>query len=288
MSAPAPTRYLADPPEGRIRPIKFGIFSVAEMIDENDPKPDHWENGLSWEPYSCGPVFTTGADCPPEADVPEKTFDDGGTSDVEALPFWVYAPYKCSMIGREMSQARTRARRRLEAGEERAVEAAIANGLALGNAPVIASAGAEDLTPAAGALSIKCGIAALEDYLGNCGGGILHMTRGLAFLGFGAGVRVDKEDPSLLSTNLGTPVSAGAGYDLSGPDGTPVTDGESWIYATAPVTIWRGPIMDTPPEGEEWAGVDRKINNIMALAERPYVAGWDACCHAAVRVNIDC
>lgn len=289
MSPPAPPRYLADPPNALLRPLKYGIFSVALMIDENDPKPDHWMNGLTWEPNSCGPVFTTGPDCPPEADVPAKDFSDvEGSGNVTALGFWTYAPYQCALIGREIGEARARARARLERGEERAVEQAIGNGLLLGNEPVIASAGAEDLTPAAGALSLKCGIAALEDYLGNCGGGIIHMTRGLASVGQSAGVKPDKEDNDLLTTSLGTPVAAGSGYDLNGPDGVAAADGEAWIYATPPVVIWRGPIEDSPPEGREWEGVDRRINEILALAERPYVAGWDGCCHAAVRVTIDC
>ena len=66
-----------------------------------------------------------------------------------------------------------------------------------------------------------------------------------------------------LQTMTGTPVVAGAGYNLDLGEGGTVK-----IYGTGAIVIRRSSVSTL-------IGVDRGVNDFLALAERTYLVGWD-------------
>lgn len=267
-----------------VRPLPYGLFSVAEIVEDNSA---HWQQGVEWESAS-GCTMGLRYACPTcnqnnGGTAPAKTYTNGTTL-VAAAPFTVYGSFRCSPIG-NWDRGMERAARALQDGEERAVEAEIAvGGFHSGNSFVAAAA--VDVTPVPGtAISITAGVALLEQYLGvnNHGQGVLHMSRREAT--FAASSRLLREDTGgpMLLTKLGTPVAAGGGYlGVTGPNATAAVAPAHWIYATGVPYIRRTSVFMTPPNRAN--ALDQRNNNFAILAERTYAVNWD-CVTAAVLVT---
>ena len=66
-----------------------------------------------------------------------------------------------------------------------------------------------------------------------------------------------------------------------GPGGAAPGDDEAWLYATGPVMVRRSMVfLPKLPEA-----LDRKDNEVFAVAERFYTVGW-SCTTAAVKVKL--
>jgi hypothetical protein len=203
--------------------------------------------------------------------------DDGAAS-----PFTVYGHFSCQPAGWSFSVAQDKATEHLLAREEQRVEQAFWTG-DLGNTPALEDpatiklAGGTAMSPAA-ALSL------LEDFVGSEYGslGVIHMTRGTAVVLLAADLLISAG--GRLTTALGTPVAAGAGYPGSGPAGEPSGNGQVWMYASPAVFGYRSePFTSSNNPGDLF---DRGVNNLMAVAERTYLLGFDPCGVAAVLVDI--
>lgn len=194
-----------------------------------------------------------------------------------ASQFTVYGHFQCSPVGYSQADAQDRATAHLLAREEARVEQAFWTG-DLGNFPALADPAAVDVT--VGALSsVGQAIGALEDWLGvNYGSlGVIHMTRGAATAAAATGLIA--VSGGRLSTRLGTPVVAGAGYPGSSPAGVAPAEGTSWIYGSPALFGYRSDVFDSSARPGDL--FDRTQNNLFAVAERSYLLGFDPCGVAA-------
>lgn len=239
-------------------PLPFGLFSVlAPRVDAEA----RWENGVRWETLTCEPAGGRGApECDPEVDVIglPKELDANAGETGEASSFAVYGHYTCSPIGNTPDAAQAKADAHLIAREEARVEQALWTG-DLGNTPNIVEAAAD----LGGFASSWASVAALEQHLAETYGsqGVLHMSRSTALLLFKDGSLVARN--GRLQTPLETPVVAGTGYPDDAIAITPALFGyRSEIFASSNVP---------------YDLLDRKQNNLYAIAERVYLLGFDPC-----------
>lgn len=273
----APPVYVAPP---GVDPQRFGLLSVAQTVEETGQR---WELGLEWEPLACtrAGVASIVCDTLDEYAAPGYPLDpreDGAL--VESTPFLVVGSYTCKSASRDLEEAEARARQHLAAGEERAVEYAIASG-AGGNAPSFQ--GATDVTPVPGtAVSVVDGIGLLEAHLAENyhSVGAIHAPRLVSSVLAADGLVA--RQGQRLETLVGTFVVAGGGYDLAnlGPAGAAPAAGSTWLYATGRPQLRRGQVF----VNDEVSAFDKATNDVEFYAQRSYSVAWD-CVTAAVLVD---
>lgn len=245
---------LVPPPEPRA--IRYGLLTAAN--GPLDLPANGAGGGIAYDPVSCGVAHSYPVDC--DDTPPEKTFDPGDTL-VEAEPFAVYASLTCGSAGYTGAELETKVRRRLEAGEQSAVESALADILAA-NATVLASA---DDT------SVVAAVAELEQWLYERYGhvGFLHAPVRAAAYAMDAGLLV--RDGPLWRTAMGTVWVFGGGY----PD-------DDTLYISGQPTVWRSPDVQVPPAAQT---LNRTTNQYYLLAERVYAVAYD-CVAASVPLDL--
>src|SRR5690625_4856153 len=270
MSIPtmAPAAEVSAPPRTS---LSFGLFSVLGFRTGGE----RWSlpNGTSWVGPTCAPVQGRGADtCEPEGEITgiPKVLDQGFSTGT-GTPFAVYGNFACTPIGVSFEEAQTAAEQHLVNREEARVEQALWTG-DLGNVPNFSGAnGYEAPTDLGSASSAIVAIATLEGWLAvNYGSvGVLHMSRATASVLIKSG---DLEARGgRLYTNLDTLVVAGAGY----PDGS--------IVATGSLAGYRGEVIT----GSDRPGdlLDRRTNDLYAIAEREYLVLVDGCGMATIEFD---
>lgn len=256
-------------------PLPHGILSgCTTVIDVTDP---HELLGTEWRPLSCADAHDT-TWCPDDDEPPVagKIFARPGVC--SGAPVTIYAGSECSTIGWSYPEALEHARETLRMGEQRALEEWFMR-------EFLCTVG-EDLTPAAGALSIAQGVGVLESWLGTeyGGTGVIHVPAGAAaLLGCCNIVHMDGGSPRTL---LGNCLILGAGYaaNLGPPGCTPADPGEAWLYATSPIRVRREAPVPVP--GTDSAAVDIRTNDRRVLAERGFVVEVACCRAAAVRIKL--
>lgn len=263
MGLIAPGKYLAAP---TLEAPRFGLYSVSNMPTITD----RWELGVQWEPFTGDRAALRPSECVDDysTDVEVRR----GEAYEDGIPFVVVGSYACKAQSRPISEAEERAVAHLNAGEERAVEYAIATGV-MGNLPSFQ--GATDVTSTPGtAVTTVQGIALLESALAQTHGGIgaLHMPR--AFGAFEDSDGVVRRQGEHIETLLGNYVAFGGGYDLAnvGPDGQPAPAGEAWLYATGRPTVLRGQVFTQPDDAHY---LNKDDNDVVILAQREVLVMWD-------------
>lgn len=284
-----PRLYVSAP---RYTPRPYGLLSVSQSQPAADP---HWQMGVTWEPL-CGSIGTLANPClsPPVSGGFTKT-DTSDRSIRGALPFTVYQFIDCGVVGNydRVEQDTAELLRRYEQnGVERIFWTGTAQGIANLIYPHLAANtqvidGSELLQPAAMsvtgvALDVVEGLGRLEFALASCyaGQGVIHMTLETCEAATAQNLlRVVPSGPNgqpALQTYNGNWVAAGAGYTGTGPDGTSLAAAH-WMYATGAVFHYRSDIRPTSRPSE---AVNRTTNDMIYIAERTYVIGWDCCLHA--------
>jgi len=250
--------------------LPFGLDSVLTFRESG-----RWEAGIQFETLPCDPAGGLGA---PGCEEPDgvttgigfpKQIDSVGTLIGEADPFTVYGHYHCSIPSLDQATARVRASEHLTTREIARVEQALWTG-DLGNSPSLASEDTVTL-PSAGPAAA---LGALEAYIATNYGslGVIHVDRATATVLISSAVV--KVTGQRLTTHLGTPVVAGAGYPGTGPSG----EGSGWAYATPALFGYRSEIFPSD-------AVDTGHNDMTAVAERTYLVGFDPCGVAAVQIQ---
>ncbi len=245
--------------------LPYGLFSVLIF------RPDagvRWANGVRWEGGTCDPARGIGdVDCDPATPTTglpkDLSFDSNWGA---ATPFLVYGVWACSPVSASPERAAELATAHLLAREEARVEQALWTG-DLGNKPNLV---AEVTAAGAGATvtgsDIKAAVAELEYALGRRYGslGVMHAPRNIASRMLTEGIA--EVSGGRIRTKLGTPVVAGAGY----PD-------QDRIIGTAPLFGWRSEVF--APENADGVGAvfDQRQNDLVAVAERSYLLGFDTC-----------
>lgn len=253
--------------EGAARlPLPYGLFSAVAMR----PSGDRWENGVLWEP---GTTSELGAVPAPDCESPTD-IDLGLTANVEdageASSFTVYGYYHGNPIATSPEVAQAKALDHLLNREEARVEKALWTG-DLGNTPSLA--GTAELLEVDDPYTYVEGLALLEQTVAADYGslGVIHMTRQMASVGLS--LQALSARNGKLTTALGTPVVAGAGYDGSDPDGQDAPEGQSYVYVTPQLFGYRSePFTSSGRPGDL---LDRTDNTLYAIAERTYLIGFD-------------
>lgn len=254
------------------------LLNTPGVVVERDS--GRWLNGVNlvgypddtpslWEPCSDG-TFAVKAG---GTDLPQATFD----------PFVVYLPVECILRGaRDISDF---SEETLSAVESYGVEQYLSVGIpgSGSNNPYLADANVSVLNGGA-AVSASLGIAFLEDAIAATGrGGVIHSTPAVNSRAGG-----DVFVSGSLQTLNGTPVVSGDGYiGATGPGLTDPSydlatgDTEQWIFATGPVEVRLGPLVNTPLR----ESLDRSDNLVVYRAERYVLATWDTALQVAVLVD---
>lgn len=258
-----------------VTPLRYGLFSVAQFPNENDP---HWQMGVEWQAWSCG--IASAYACPTCVQndgntAPTKTYTTPPAA-ANALPFTVYGAFSCSPIG-HWDDGVTRATANLINGEERAVELQMATGAAH-NSNALTRATSTDITPTPGTpVTIPQGIALLESYGGLNGSGefVIIMNRREALLANANGTLINPNSTDTqLRSSLNTPVAAISGFDgRTGPNNVAAGAGRAWLFATGVPQIRRSEVFLNPPSREQ--ALSQRTNDFKQLAERTYALGWD-------------
>lgn len=267
MSVTPPARIEAPSP-GRLR---YGLFTAAppaELVGRA------LGGGYVYEPDHCESAHLAISQCVVES--PQaKTFDEG--TNVEALPFAVYASVLCGTLGYSFTEFEAKARARLAAGEQGAAELALWTGLTDVGGTSLGIDGFNNSSPTTVTVddpdSIVHVVAALEEfaYLTNGYGyqAFIHAPASVA--AFAGEARLVIDDDGLLRTPYGSVWVFGGGYPGTDSGGT-VPAGGTALYVTGQVNVWRAAdahVPDTPQT------LDRTANQQYVLAEREYAASFD-------------
>jgi hypothetical protein len=285
--AMASARMLVAPPT-RV-PLPYGLLNAAQPQEEADA---HWANGVRFQPVPCGPAGVTLEPCPSVTGGPDLAATALGLPTNGTSPFTVYAWIDCSTVG-YIQDAQRLATAALTSGEGRAVEREFWTGeygttphLAE-DTPVTGSDGVVEQTAATivtgAALDPVEALGALEDALGWCYGneGVVHVTPATLTHLMNRGIVY--RDGARLRTPNGHLIAAGSGYPGTSPTGVAPAGGHAWMYATGAVTVRRSGIV--LPSPQQMQVVNRNKNDVIQVAYRTYVIGWE-CCHFAALVRL--
>lgn len=291
-------RLIVNPPT--FTPSPYGLLSVAQPVT-GDGTP-HWQNGVTWQSRCLVPMgrltydeciaVTGSGGPPPEPSVKTEVMD---LTLRGATPFTAYAKFDCALVG--MDEALKIATDALAQSEPWQVERAVWTGLA-DSRPVVfprlaASATVSDaqgiqlqsaasIVVTGAAVDVATGLGLLESALADCynGVGVIHVPVKLLPTLQAWGLVVAQGGK--LRTLNGNLVAAGAGYPGTSPSGVTPPAGETWMYATGAVFMYRS---DVQVPTDRVSSVNRATNTREMIAERTYVIGFD-CCHHAILVDL--
>lgn len=295
---PANTPFMVVPNGPRFTPLKYGLLSAAQIV--NDPDP-HWMAGVQFQPEVCGADRSVAAFCVaggPATGTPGKVPTASGAGSSAAEPYTVYAYTNCAPVGwgDDLADMKARATRALDAGEGRAVERVFWSGKPDGG-PVVfphLAANAQVMADKQGPMDVELqpaavtvgtsgklldALAAVEGALSECygGEGVIHIPASAASL-LGAAGAIFKDGPN-LRTFAGHLVGVYSANLRTGPDGTDAAAGSVWLYGTGALMARRSAV--SPGDQKPSSFVGRQDNSTVFVVERTYVIDWDCCLFAA-------
>lgn len=259
-------RQLIDPPVNRR--LRYGLFSVATMLD----MPDRVITaGLQFYADDCGNFLD---DYNQECGVtsPTKAFEEGSEL-VGTDPYWITNRIRCGTVGRTAQEIKAAARGRLTAMEQWAVENRLWNGIAAqpGVLDLVSNVGTVTVVPSAPGAGAA--ISALENAFYQVNGyvGTIHVNvqaeGALEYAGF------LNPETGVLRTRMGSAVSLGAGYGITGPAAAAPAAGFVWAFMTGYTAVWRSTDAQLPQPDPQRV-MDRTLNQWDVVAERIYAAAW--------------
>lgn len=262
---------------------RYGLFRVATgPLD----LPMHARNGgLEYQTSVCDLPIGYEVNCE-DSDDPsrDKTFPES-IDTITGDPFVVYSSYTCGIVGL-VNWGRDRVRQylynQLVAGEQATVERLFSIGT-VGVSPSLV--GAVNLGNAQGPVQA---VSILEEWLYERYGlpGVIHAPMAAApYLSGSHVVYLDgSAQTGIWRTNVGTAVSLG-NYAGTGPSGQVPAAGDTWLYITGQVAVWRTPDSELfVPDMSQ--AINRSTNVLTTVMEREYVLTYD-CYAAAVQVTLD-
>lgn len=253
-----------------VQPPRYGLIAAAPVVTE----PGRWETGFAFEPARCGAGGRTNLlFCDPVTMTP-----DDASPTIEGDAFLIYASDKCSPF-QDRDYAAT-ARAQLEA--IRSFELAEEFWTGSLNLTQRSLTDPTSDTVTNGPADPVDALACLEAGLAQCNKGrrgMIHVTpQVLTHLWSRQALRIEG---GIVLTPLGTIVVSDAGYDGSGPGGSPA-GASQWGYATSMVQVLLGAVEVVPPGTDTPLGLaeatDRSDNTVTVFATQP--ASWknDQCC----------
>lgn len=248
------------------RRLRYGLFAAATLLEMPDRAI---AAGVQWYADDCGNFIADyNQTC---ADSPTKTATEG-TELLGTDPYWLVNRVRCGTVGRSAQDIRGVARGRLAAMEQWAVEDRLWNGIAAQpNVLNLTGAGATVVVPTvAGA---GAAISALENAFYQVNGyvGTVHVNvraeGALEYAGF------LNPEAGVLRTRMGTAVSLGAGYGITGPADAAPAAGFVWAFITGYTAVWRSTDAQIPQPDPQRV-MDRSLNQWDVVGERIYAAAW--------------
>lgn len=231
-----------------VAPRPYGLLSVVTPVIDADP---HWMLGTVWESVACSqPAFTRSECITGDEAEPKEFIGDRCDRWVTTKPFVVYAGQKVSG-GMTPSEGEQRAEARLALVEQTGVEKGLWEQLG-------------SVVPGVSAASPAAALAAVEEALatGYAGLGVIHMSASMATM---LGAQNLVTSGGRVTTIVGTPVAIEAGVPIASKD---------TIVGTGAVVVRRGTVLS-------FSSFDMAINDVLAIAEREYLVGWDCLAVAA-------
>ncbi len=303
-------RVQAPPIVGEIPPhnlVDAAWEGQDPWVDPNTGVVQDWRKGVKWRPTGCVEASAWNPNC---SSWPKNNKSAPPTVQpiYEVDGFVIEVAYGCTLTGEiTIDDIRSVTLQQLELATPKALEFAFWENT-LGsmsqalNSENIGATGwtssASIITGASGPFDRKVGLALAGQSLANCGAGTRGMIHAPAFLvelWMADGLLMEDEAGNLVTKIRRDRVVAGSGYTGSGPGGIPVTDLDTWIYATGPVEVYLEQI--NPEDGTndaEYGGVtgktvtesfDRLTNYAEFRAERMALVRFDPCCHSAVLID---
>lgn len=262
------------------QPPRYGFLTAVRDSTSDDPLfRMALIDEFAFLPESCGAGGAFAVNC------------EGGSSQL-TLPtqagvvtghgFVVWASDKCSTFGTRNRDWAGLSRRRLLATESFSTAAevwsgAITTAQGYANRP-LTSVVSDTVTN--GPAAIVPALAAVEQAVATLGSGapgLIHCTV-QALTHLVAAFAIQKAG-NLWLTATGNVVIADAGYDGSGPGGTPA-GATQWMYGTSLMTVKQGPIETSEPH------VHIPTNDEFVISTRPVVVVWDHCVHVAAQLDL--
>lgn len=267
-------RQLIDAPP--TQPRRYGLFSAATLLD----MPTRViAAGLQYYADDCGddtaPYDQTCLVSPVKAATE-------GTELVGTDPFWLVTRKRCGAVGRTADEIRQVTRKQLDGAEQREVESQLWTS-ALPGVLDLTGAGATIVVPSAPGAGAA--ISALENAFYGVNGyvGTIHVNMqaegALEYAGF------LNPNAGVLRTKIGTAVSLGAGYGITGPAAVAPAAGFVWAFMTGYTTVWRSTDAQIPQPDPQRV-MDRTLNQWDVVSERVYAAAWSCPEVFAVQVPI--
>ncbi|SCG15516.1 hypothetical protein GA0070610_1750 [Micromonospora echinofusca] len=256
-------------------PYRYGLFSAAAVVDPADQR--EFQAGVEWEPQCVDAPAPTNVAAASDPNRAPMALPDG----VPLVQAGVIRLYT-GLTGRSPARPDLleRARRAMGMVEQQSLEHYAWTGEA-GNADYLAAADTEVLAGSdAAAVPLETGVGLLEAHIGDRSGvlGVLWAPRWTA--GWFAEKGQSRIEGPRLVGPLGNPIVFAQTTGV-GPGGAAPAAGEAWLYATGPVMVRRSAVfLPKLPEA-----LDRKDNEVFAVAERFYTVGW-SCTVAAVKVKL--
>lgn len=257
---------------------RYGLFDAATMLTMDSRII---ASGLQFYADECG-NFTEVYDpaCGVEPEV--KTVNEG-TELVSTDPFWNVTRLRCGTVGRTAEEILAASRGRLEAMEQWNVENVVWNGIATQPDVLnLVGAGATVVTPLAPGAGAA--ISALENAFYQMSGyvGTIHVNTQAEGALQDAGML--NPDAGVLRTRVGTAVSLGAGYGITGPADVAPAPGFVWAFMTGYTGVWRS--ADVMSRVDPRRAMDRTANQWDTISERVYAVAWSCPEVFAVQVPI--
>lgn len=258
---------------------RYGLFTAASGPV---PLPENGRaGGVRFDPVSCGMAHAYAIGCYDGlVDAQEKPVDSNDpTSD--AAPFMVLASIECGSVGYTAPEFEAKVRRRLENGEQHAVEQGFWTGLGVADAALdITSLSADpDVVTPADPLGIEHVVAALEDYAYHEQGygyvAYIHAPVAVAAHAADAGLVVDENlgaGRQLKRTPYGSIWVFGGGYPGTGEAGAAPPEGGAYLHVTGQVQFWRSEDVHVYPANQT---MNRATNQRLLVAEREYAVSFD-------------
>ena len=261
-----------------IAPLRYGLFTAARGAQLTTRMIG---SGLQFLSDHCGGAELYDQTCLVN---PTKTFVEGSDL-LSAYPYWIVSRKRCGTVGRTAPEMLSAVRQQLISAEQTIVESVVWDGAAYpGVTPTLTGAGATIVTPSAPGAGAA--IAALEEAFYDMSGyqGMIHInTRGYAALRYAGLIDPAERVAGVYKTPVGTSVSFGAGYGITGPDDVAPAAGFVWAFITSPVTVWRSGVLPQPDPRQT---LDRSLNQWDVVAEEVFAHAWDCPDVFAVQVPI--
>lgn len=251
-------------------PRRFDLLSTVERIE---PESDRWLGGAWTEGQTGGPAFThdpcsTGTDRVKNPSLQAETQTSSA--------FTVYLPGFCTAasIGPDPRVWTEKLHRAFEIYESAAVERMLVTGDGhVGLGPYLCDDNLERPRGSIAQDAIQA-FGLLEEAVARHGGGLIHAAP-RTFSAWKANNLIEDKG-GYIGSDLDTPVVCGYGYVGAIPNAGPAPNShQEWAFASGPIEVYRDSAITTVP-GDYDEALDRAFNDVVFIAERPYLLNWMA------------